>query len=107
MLAQSDWRLPRRFVASKHAVEGLTKVAALEAATSGVRVNSVAPGPIETEMLGRLTNSADKKAASLATVPAGRFGKPEEVAQLIVFLTSDKATFITGSTIGIDGGKMA
>ncbi len=95
------------YAASKHAVEGLTKVAALEAATSGVRVNSVAPGPIETEMLGRLTSLPDKRAALLAGVPAKRFGKPEEVAHIILFLASNKSPFITGTTIGIDGGKLA
>jgi NAD(P)-dependent dehydrogenase (short-subunit alcohol dehydrogenase family) len=95
------------YVASKHAVEGLTKSAALEAAESGVRVNSVAPGPIETEMLNRLWNTAERKAWLLAGVPAKRFGKPEEVAQIILFLSSDKAPFITGTTIGIDGGKLA
>jgi NAD(P)-dependent dehydrogenase (short-subunit alcohol dehydrogenase family) len=95
------------YVASKHAVEGLTKSAALEAAESGVRVNSVAPGPIETEMLNRLWNTAERKAWLLAGVPAKRFGKPEEVAQIILFLSSDKAPFITGTTVGIDGGKLA
>jgi NAD(P)-dependent dehydrogenase (short-subunit alcohol dehydrogenase family) len=95
------------YVASKHAVEGLTKSAALEAAESGVRVNSVAPGPIETEMLNRLWNTAERKAWLLAGVPAKRFGKPEEVAQIILFLSSDKAPFITGTTVGIAGGKLA
>ena len=95
------------YVASRHAVEGLTKSAALEAAESGVRVNSVAPGPIETEMLNRLWNTAERKAWLLAGVPAKRFGKPEEVAQIILFLSSDKAPFITGTTVGIDGGKLA
>ena len=95
------------YVASRHAVEGLTKSAALEAAESGVRVNSGAPGPIETEMLNRLWNTAERKAWLLAGVPAKRFGKPEEVAQIILFLSSDKAPFITGTTVGIDGGKLA
>jgi NAD(P)-dependent dehydrogenase (short-subunit alcohol dehydrogenase family) len=75
--------------------------------THGVRVNSVAPGPIETEMLNRLWNTAGRKAWLLAGVPAKRFGKPEVVAQIILFLSSDKAPFITGTTIGIDGGKLA
>jgi NAD(P)-dependent dehydrogenase (short-subunit alcohol dehydrogenase family) len=95
------------YVASKHAVEGLTKVAALEAAAFGVRVNSVAPGPIETEMLNRLTSSDDRRSRLLASVPAKRFGRAEEVAQTILFLASDKAPFITGTTIGVDGGKLA
>ena len=95
------------YVASKHAVEGLTKAAALEAAASGVRVNAVAPGPVETEMLNRFTGSADRKAGLVAGVPAKRVGKPEEIAQTIVFLASDKADFLTGQIIGVNGGKTA
>jgi NAD(P)-dependent dehydrogenase (short-subunit alcohol dehydrogenase family) len=95
------------YSASKHAIEGLTKSAALEAAASGVRVNAVAPGPIDTEMLSRFTVNADRKAASVAGVPLKRLGRPEEIAQTIVFLASDKVPFITGQIIGVDGGKMA
>jgi NAD(P)-dependent dehydrogenase (short-subunit alcohol dehydrogenase family) len=95
------------YVASKHAVEGLTKAAALEGAASGVRVNAVAPGPVETEMLNRFTGSADRKASLVAGVPAKRVGKPEEIAQTIVFLASDKADFLTGQIIGVNGGKTA
>ena len=95
------------YVASKHAVEGLTKSAALEAAASGVRVNAVAPGPVETEMLNRFTGSADRKADFVAGVPVKRAGTPEEIAQTIVFLASDRASFITGQSIAVDGGKLA
>jgi NAD(P)-dependent dehydrogenase (short-subunit alcohol dehydrogenase family) len=95
------------YVASKHAVEGLTKAAALEGAASGVRVNAVAPGPVETEMLDRFTGSAERKAALVAGVPAKRVGRPEEIAQTIVFLASDKADFLTGQIIGVNGGKTA
>ena len=95
------------YVASKHAVEGLTKSAALEGAAAGVRVNAVAPGPIETELLNRFTVTADRKAALVAGVPAKRAGKPEEIAQTIVFLASDKADFLTGQIIGVNGGKTA
>jgi NAD(P)-dependent dehydrogenase (short-subunit alcohol dehydrogenase family) len=95
------------YVASKHAVEGLTKSAALEAAASGVRVNAVAPGPIETEMLNRFTGSAERKAGLLAGVPLKRAGTPEEIADAIVFLGSDKATFITGQIINVNGGRTA
>jgi NAD(P)-dependent dehydrogenase (short-subunit alcohol dehydrogenase family) len=95
------------YVASKHAVEGLTKAAALEAAASGVRVNAVAPGPVETGMLNRFTGNADRKAALVAGVPAKRVGKPEEIAQTIVFLASDKVDFLTGQIIGVNGGKTA
>lgn len=95
------------YAASKHAVEGLTKVAALEGAASGVRVNAVAPGPVETGMLNRFTGSADRKAGLIAGVPLKRAGTPEEIAQAIVFLGSDKASFITGQILGVDGGKLA
>jgi NAD(P)-dependent dehydrogenase (short-subunit alcohol dehydrogenase family) len=95
------------YTASKHAVEGLTKSAALEAAAFGVRVNAVAPGPIETEMLNRFTGNADRKTRLIAGVPLKRAGTPEEIAQTIVFLASDKASFITGHIIAADGGKLA
>jgi NAD(P)-dependent dehydrogenase (short-subunit alcohol dehydrogenase family) len=95
------------YVASKHAVEGLTKSAALEAAESGVRVNAVAPGPIDTGMLTRFAGTEERKAGLLSTVPLKRMGKPEEIAQTIVFLASDKAAFSTGTTFGVDGGKNA
>src|SRR5260221_3552848 len=81
------------YAASKHAVEGLTQSAALEAAGSGVRVNVVAPGPIETGMLTRFTGTDERKAGLIAGVPVKRIGRPEEIAQTIVFLSSDKASF--------------
>ena len=95
------------YAASKHAVEGLTKSAALEAAASGVRVNMVAPGPIETAMLNRFTRTSERKAILASTVPLKRVGKPEEIAQTIAFLSSDKASFITGASYLVDGGKTA
>ena len=95
------------YTASKHAVEGLTKAAALEAAAFGVRVNAVAPGPVETEMLIRFTGNAERKAGMIAGVPLKRAGTPDEIAQTIAFLGSDKAPFITGQIIGVDGGKTA
>jgi len=95
------------YTASKHAVEGLTKSAALEGAPFGVRVNAVAPGPVDTELLDRFTGSADRKAGLLAGVPLKRAGRPEEIAQAIVFLASENASFITGQVIGVNGGKTA
>jgi NAD(P)-dependent dehydrogenase (short-subunit alcohol dehydrogenase family) len=95
------------YVGGKHAVEGLTKSAALEGAAFGVRVNAVAPGPTETDMLNRLTGTAERKAAFFAAVPMKRGGTPQEVADAIVFLASDKATFITGQIIKVNGGKTA
>jgi len=95
------------YAASKHAVEGMTKSAALEAASSGVRVNAVAPGPTETGMLNRFTGTAERKAALGKTVPLGRIGDPEEIARAAVFLASEKASFITGQVLTADGGKTA
>src|SRR5712664_2065380 len=95
------------YAASKHAVEGLTKSAALEGAKSGVRINAVAPGPTETGMLNRFTSNAENKAGLVAGVPLSRVGTPEEIARAIVFLASDKASFTTGQILSVDGGKTA
>jgi NAD(P)-dependent dehydrogenase (short-subunit alcohol dehydrogenase family) len=95
------------YAASKHAIEGLTQSAALEAAEFGVRVNVVAPGPIDTGMLTRFTGNDERKAGLVSTVPLKRIGRPEEIAQTIVFLASDKASFTTGATFATDGGKSA
>src|SRR5271154_7130825 len=90
------------YTASKHAVEGLTKSAALEGAAFGVPVNAVAPGPIGTAMLDRFTGNADRK-AGLVGVPLKRVGRPEEIADAIVFAASAKASFITGQVIAVNG----
>ena len=95
------------YVASKHAVEGMTKSAALEGASSGVRVNAVAPGPTDTGMLKRFTGTAERKAALGKTVPLGRLGDPEEIARAAVFLASEESSFITGQILTADGGKTA
>jgi NAD(P)-dependent dehydrogenase (short-subunit alcohol dehydrogenase family) len=95
------------YSASKHAVEGLTKSAALEAAGTGVRVNVIAPGPIETAMLNRFAKTDERKAGLVSSVPLKRVGKPEEIAQTIVFVSSGKASFITGASYLVDGGKTA
>ena len=95
------------YAASKHAVEGLTKSAALEAADRGVRVSAVAPGPIDTGMLERFAGTPERKAGLVGTVPLHRMGTPEEIAEAIVFLASDKAAFITGATLAADGGSTA
>ena len=93
------------YTGSKHAVEGMTKSAALEAAAYGVRVNAVAPGPVETGMLNRFAGTAERKAGMLSNLPLKRAGTPEEIAQAIVFVASEKASFITGQIIGVDGGR--
>lgn len=96
------------YVASKHAVEGLTKTAALEAAATGVRVNAVAPGPVATDMLDRFVGGSEAaKAGFLATVPARRAASVYEIAQAIVFVASSKAAYLTGQSIAVDGGYTA
>jgi NAD(P)-dependent dehydrogenase (short-subunit alcohol dehydrogenase family) len=95
------------YSASKHAVEGFTKSAALEAASSGVRVNAVAPGPTDTGMLDRFTGTPENKAALVSGVPLGRVGNPADIAQMIAFLASDAASFVTGQIVSVDGGKSA
>jgi NAD(P)-dependent dehydrogenase (short-subunit alcohol dehydrogenase family) len=95
------------YAGSKHAVEGITKSVALEAAAYGVRVNAVAPGPTDTAMLDRLTGSAEKKAAFYAAVPLKRGASPAEIADTIVFVASGKAAYIVGQIIRVNGGKTA
>jgi NAD(P)-dependent dehydrogenase (short-subunit alcohol dehydrogenase family) len=95
------------YTGSKHAVEGITKSAALEGAAYGVRVNAVAPGPTETAMLDRLTGSAEKKAAFYSAVPLKRGATPAEIADTVVFVASGKAAYITGQIIRVNGGKTA
>lgn len=96
------------YAASKHAVEGLTKSAALEGAAAGVRVNAVAPGPVATEMLERFVGGDQQaKEGFLATMPARRAASVDEIAQTIVFLGSDKARYLTGQSLAVDGGYTA
>src|ERR1700716_307128 len=95
------------YVGSKHAVEGITKSVALEVAKSGIRVNGVAPGPTDTGMLTRFTGTPEAKAVMVAEVPMGRLGLSEELANAIVFIASDDASFITGHILNVDGGHSA
>ena len=95
------------YVASKHAVEGLTKSAALEVAGTGVRVNVVAPGTTDTGMLTRFTNTDENKAALVSTVPIKRLATPEEIAHVIAFVASANASYMTGASIPVDGGNLA
>ena len=93
------------YVGSKHAVEGITKSVALEVAKSGIRDNAVAPGPTDTGMLTRFTGTPENKAALTATVPMNRLGLTEELADAIVFIASNEASFITGHVLNVDGGR--
>jgi NAD(P)-dependent dehydrogenase (short-subunit alcohol dehydrogenase family) len=95
------------YVGSKHAVEGMTKSAALEVAGTGVRVNVVAPGTTDTGMLARFTNTDENKAALVSTVPVKRLATPEEIAHVIVFVASANASYMTGASIPVDGGMLA
>jgi NAD(P)-dependent dehydrogenase (short-subunit alcohol dehydrogenase family) len=96
------------YAASKFAVEGLTKSAALEGAALGVRVNAVAPGPVATDMLDRFVGRNESaKAGFLASIPAKRAATVEEIAETIVFIASAKAAYLTGQCIAVDGGYTA
>jgi NAD(P)-dependent dehydrogenase (short-subunit alcohol dehydrogenase family) len=92
------------YVGSKHAVEGITKSVALETARSGIRVNAVAPGPTDTGMLTRFTDMPQIKASLVAEVPMGRLGRAEELANAVVFVASDEASYLTGHILNVDGG---
>ncbi len=95
------------YVGSKHAVEGMTKSAALEVAGTGVRVNVVAPGTTDTGMLTRFSGTDENKAALVSTVPVKRLAKPDEIAHVIVFVASANASYMTGASIPVDGGMLA
>jgi len=96
------------YVGSKHAVEGITKSAAIELAGTGVRINIVGPGPTETGMFNRFAQTQENKASFLeAHIPTKRMGTPEEIANAIVFIGSDKASYIIGASLAVDGGMLA
>ncbi len=96
------------YTASKHGVVGITKTVALEYAKKGIRVNAVCPGAINTPLVTRaITNSPELEKFLLDCHPVGRFGKPDEVAEAVVWLCSDAASFVTGHAMAIDGGLTA
>ncbi len=93
------------YIASKHAVLGLTKSAALEYAKSGIRINAIAPGGVETDMLTQTVGNDPQFLETFRSMhPIGRIGRPEEIANTIVWLLSDKASFVLGHTLLVDGG---
>lgn len=95
------------YVASKHAVTGLTKTAALEFAQQGIRVNAVCPGGIETDMISSFLSEDFTEEMLGGMHPIGRIGQPEEVAELMVWLCSDRSSFMTGAIVPVDGGFVA
>ena len=96
------------YSASKHAVIGLTKTAALENAGFGIRINALCPSAIDGAMLrGFMENRGLSEVQMVSYVPIGRIGKPEDVAEAVLFLCSDKASYITGATLQVDGGMSA
>lgn len=95
------------YSASKHGVIGLTKAAALETARSGIRINAVCPAAIETSMSERLFGAPEVRKHVLGCHPIGRFGKPTEIAEAVVWMCSDRASFMTGQSLVLDGGFLA
>jgi len=97
------------YIASKHAVEGITKTTALEMAGEGIRVNAVAPGGVETDMIDRFAGEegSDGRQSLASQHPMGRLGKPQEIAAAVLYLASDAASFTTGISLPVDGGFLA
>ena len=103
-----SWSGSGAYNASKHGVVGLTKTAALEYAQSGIRVNAVCPGYIRTPLLERgVLQVPEREAQIVSRHPVGRLGAPEEIAEAVVWLCSDAASFVTGHTMTVDGGYVA
>jgi NAD(P)-dependent dehydrogenase (short-subunit alcohol dehydrogenase family) len=107
ILGQVGFASAAAYVSAKHGVVGLTRTAALEYSKVGIRVNAVGPAFIQTPMIEAVTADPNVSQALIAAHPIGRLGKPEEIAELVIWLSSDKASFVTGSYYAADGGYLA
>jgi len=107
ILGQVSFATAPAYVASKHGVVGLTKNAAVEYASSGVRVNAVGPAFIKTPMIAKLEEDVETLNMLVSLHPIGRLGVPDEVAELVIWLSSERASYITGAYFAIDGGYLA
>lgn len=107
ILGQVGFASAAAYVSAKHGVVGLTRTAALEYSKAGIRVNAVGPAFIQTPMIEAVTADPNVSQALTAAHPIGRLGKPEEIAELVIWLSSDKASFVTGSYYAADGGYLA
>ena len=107
ILGQVSFAAAPAYVAAKHGVVGLTKNAAVEYAPAGIRVNAVGPAFIKTPMIAGLESSPEMLSRLVALHPIGRLGTPEEVAELVIWLSSERASFVTGAYYAVDGGYLA